>query len=340
MNSMASPDELIAAAQRGDRSGFDRAVAPYRREIVGHCYRMTGSLADAEDASQDALIRAWQALPAFEGRSSLRTWLHSIAARSSLDVLARRPVRSLPSDPEDRGDPAAWPREPVEDDRWLEPAPEAMWSEGPMGPEARYSERESVALAFLVTLQSLTPIQRASVILKDVLGWSSAEVALTLETTTGSVNSALQRARAALESSRGDWADPKAEALEAHASVLQRYVLLWERGEFDALVEILREDSTLTMPPIPTWFEGAKPISQYLGRMTPMLGERRMAPIRVAGGMGAAMYVRSDGSAAFTAHSLHALTMASGRIGRIDIFMKPSLFPRFGLADELADRPR
>jgi RNA polymerase sigma-70 factor (ECF subfamily) len=315
-----------------DRSGFDRAVEPLRREIVGHCYRMTGSLADAEDASQEALIRAWKALPEFEGRASLRTWLHAIAARTSLDVLAKRRVRGLPSDPADQGDPLSWPKDPIDEPIWLEPSPEPMWIAPPLGPEARYSERESVALAFLVVLQALTPIQRASLLLKDVYGWSTAEVAQALETTPASVNSALQRARAALEARRDDWSDATVcRSGDEALSVLRRYLELWESGDFNRLAELLREDSTLTMPPVPTWFVGQVQIARYLVQMTPMLGDRRMRPISVAGGVGAAMYVRGGGGAAFEAQSIHALTVSKGRIARIDIFMMPSLFAKFGL---------
>src|SRR3712207_6890632 len=192
---------LVDAARRGDEHAYARLVEPRRAELHAHCYRMLGSVHDAEDALQESLLRAWRGLPRFEGRSSLRSWLYTIATNACLNQIARRPKRVLPIDYGPATDPHAGPGEPVVESVWVEPYPDERLGlgDGLAGPEARYEQRESIELAFIAALQHLPPNQRAVLILREVLGFSAKEVAETLDTTVASVNSALQRARASLE---------------------------------------------------------------------------------------------------------------------------------------------
>src|SRR3954470_12954193 len=198
---MASPPTseaaLLQAARDGGEDAFGRLVEPYRGELHAHCYRMLGSVHDVEDALQDALLRAWRGLKRFEGRSSLRSWLYTIATNTCLNAIARRPKRVLPIDYGPATDPHTGPGEPLVESVWIEPYPdrELGVEDGPYAPEARYERRESLELAFIAALQHLPPNQRAVLILREVLGFSAAEVADTLETSVASVNSALQRAR-------------------------------------------------------------------------------------------------------------------------------------------------
>src|SRR5215213_6572675 len=193
--------ELLAGARDGDEDAYARLIAPYRMELHAHCYRMLGSVHDAEDALQETLLRAWRALGRFEGRSSLRSWLYTIATNTSLNHIARRPKRVLPMDFTGPTEPQAGPGEPLVESTWAEPYPDDALGlpDGFAGPEARYEQRESVELAFVVALQHLPATQRAVLILREVLGFSAAEVAASLDTTVAAVNSALQRARKAVE---------------------------------------------------------------------------------------------------------------------------------------------
>src|SRR5438477_7120012 len=192
---------LLVAAREGDEGAFGRLVEPHRSELHAHCYRMLGSLHDAEDALQEALLRAWRGLPRFEGRSSLRSWLYTIATNTCLSAIERRPKRVLPIDYGPAADPHDGPAEPVTESLWLEPYPdERLGLEGGLlGPDARYEQREGIELAFAAALQHLPPRQRAVLILRDVLGFSARETAEALETTPVSVDSALQRAHKAVD---------------------------------------------------------------------------------------------------------------------------------------------
>src|SRR5919204_5907590 len=199
MSALSTPD-LLAAARRGDEGAFRRLVEPHRRDLQAHCYRMLGSLHDAEDALQDALLRAWRGLDGFEGRASLRTRLHRIATNACLDLAARRPKRVLPLDYGPPSDPHDGPGETLVESVWVEPYPDVRLGlvDALAGPDARYEQRESVELAFVAALQHLPASQRAVLILRDVLGFSAREAADALETSVASANSALQRARDAV----------------------------------------------------------------------------------------------------------------------------------------------
>lgn len=313
---------------------FDQLAARYGRELRLHCYRMTGSLADAEDLAQDALLKAWEGRAGFEGRASLRTWLYRIATNTCLHALEKRKVRDLPHARTPAGDPAQ-PPSPAEDEAlFLDPCPDAWWQDAPAPPEAHLTARESVALAFLAALQHLPPLQRAVVILREVLGFSASEAAAALDSTDAAVNSALQRARATLEARRdaldsGHFLSP--EDAQVHA-LLRRYVAAWEAGDATQLVELLREDARFTMPPVPTWFAGRDAIVAFLAPMLRAMGPFQLVPCTAAGQPALAAYLRTP--AGWAAQALHVLAVAAdGRLQVADVFMKPGLFRHFGLPE-------
>ena len=279
----AQERELLDAARAGDEEAFRRLVEPRRGELHAHCYRMLGSLHDAEDALQEVMLRAWRGLARFEGRSSFRSWLYTIATNTCLNAIERRPKRVLPIDYGPAADPHTTPGEPLVESVWLEPYPDDRFGleDGPTPPDARYEERESVELAFVAALQHLPPNQRAALILREVLGFSAREVAEALETTVASVNSALQRARETIESrlpeqsqqetlrSLGD--DRIRETVESFMDALTR-------GDVDAVVALLAEDAAWSMPPMATWYRG-RALAVWL-REWPLSGEWRWRHVR------------------------------------------------------------
>src|SRR5947209_11708112 len=236
--------ELVAAARDGDEGTYSRLVEPYRAELHAHCYRMLGSVHDAEDALQDALLRAWRGLGRFEGRSSLRSWLYTISTNTCLNLISRRPKRVLPIDYAPAADPHQGPGEPVVESVFVEPYPDETLGleDGYASPEASYERRESVELAFVAALQHLPPNQRAVLILREVLGFSAREVADSLETSVPSVNSALQRARKTVEERLPDQSQQatlRALGDDGLREVVDGYVEAWQRGDVEAVVSML-----------------------------------------------------------------------------------------------------
>ena len=340
--------ELLAAARAGDERAFGSLVEPLRGELHAHCYRMLGSVHDAEDALQDALLRAWRGIARFEGRSSVRSWMYRIATNACLDAMARRPKRVLPIDYGPSADPHAGPGEPLVESVWVEPyADERLGlAEGFAAPEARYEQRESVELAFVAALQHLPPRQRAVLILREVLGFSAREVSESLETTVASVNSALQRARKAVAERLPDASQQATLRRLGDArlrEIVETYVDAWERGDVDAVAAMLAEDATLTMPPMATWYRGVGDVLVFLtewafsGRVYDAEGDRRVRVIPT----------RANGQPAFGTYSwdrdrgthlptvLQVLTLRGGRIEEITGFVDPAVFGRFGLPAEL-----
>jgi RNA polymerase sigma-70 factor, ECF subfamily len=243
---------------------FGEIIEPFRRELLVHCYRMLGSVADAEDVLQDVLVKAWQGLPAFEGKSSLRGWLYKIATNTCLDALDRRRVqtRVLPHVVEPPGDPRAAPPPPSSREHlWIGPLPEDLVASGEPGPDARYDQNESVALAFLTVLQSLPARQRAAVVLRDVLGFTADETAAMLDLSVAAANSALQRARETLEKDHKKTSRARADV---SAAVLDRFVKAWQAGDAEAVASLLADDAIFSMPPIPLWIEGREAVRVFL----------------------------------------------------------------------------
>jgi RNA polymerase sigma-70 factor, ECF subfamily len=276
--------ELLEAARGGNEGAYDRLVEPYRGELHAHCYRMLGSVHDAEDALQDALLRAWRGLPKFEGRSSTRSWLYKIATNASLDLIAKRPKRVLPVDYAPATDPHDGPGEPITENIWIEPYPDEKLGleDGYAGPEARYEQREAVELAFIAALQHLPANQRAVLILREVLGFSAKEVAESLETTVASVNSALQRARKSVDDKLPDesqQATLRSLGDERLREIVDSYVDAWERTDVDAVVEMLAEDATFAMPPLASWFGPRDEIAIWLATSS-LTGDWRWRAVR------------------------------------------------------------
>jgi RNA polymerase sigma-70 factor (ECF subfamily) len=333
--------ERLQAARDGDRDAFGRLVEPYRRELQAHCYRMLGSYADAEDALQETLLRAWRALPRFEERSSLRSWLYRIATNACLRAIERRPKRVLPIDYAPAADPHDRPAEPVSDPIWLEPYPDTdLGLAGLAGPEARYEQREAVELAFIAALQHLPARQRAVLILRDVLGFSARETARVLETTPVSVDSALQRAHKTVDERLPSQSQQQTLRLvgdDELSQLVERFVAAWERHDVDALVSMLAEDARLVMPPLPTWVSGREQVAAFL-RAYPLSGARRwqMVPTSANGQPALATYSWDEQSAAFMAHSLSVLTLREGKIEEITAFMTRDPFPHFHLPASIA----
>ena len=331
----AQEQPLLAAARAGDEEAFRRLVEPYRGELHAHCYRMLGSVHDAEDAMQDASLRAWRGLGKFEGRSSLRSWLYTITTNTTLNLIGRRPKRVLPIDYGPAADPHGGPGVPVVESVWMEPyADDALGlKDGLAGPEARYEQRESVELAFIAALQHLPARQRAVLILREVLGFSAREVAETLDTTTASVNSALQRARAAVDErlpERSQQATLRALGDDGLREIVDGFVEAWERGDVEAVTALLAEDAALAMPPRATWFRGLDACRIFLAERA-LARRSRLVRAHANGQVAFATYLWDPERECFEGHVLQVLTLRGDRIAEVTAFVEPALVAQFGL---------
>jgi RNA polymerase sigma-70 factor (ECF subfamily) len=331
---MASPSsptaqerESLDAARGGDEHAFRRLVEPLRGELHAHCYRMLGSLHDAEDALQDALLRAWRGLPRFEGRSSLRSWLYTIATNTCLNAIERRPKRVLPIDYGPAADPHTTPGEPLVESVWMEPYPDDRLAieDGYAAPEARYEQRESVELAFVAALQHLPPNQRAALILREVLGFSAREVAEALGTTVASVNSALQRARETIDERLPE--QSQQETLrslgdERLRTIVENYMEAMTRGDVDAVVEMLAEDAAWSMPPMATWYRGREALVAWLTEW-PLSGEWRWRnlPAHANGQAAFASYTWDEDTNTYLPFSLNVLTFRGALVSDVTSFV-------------------
>ena len=334
---MSDGRDLLEAARAGDEDAFARLVGPYRAQLRAHCYRMLGSLPDAEDALQETLLRAWRGLARFEGRSSFRSWLYTIATNASLRTIERRPKRVLPIDYAPAADPHDGPAEALTESVWLEPYPDAELGLDAelLGPDARYEQRESVELAFTAALQHLPARQRAVLILRDVLGFSARETAEALETTPVSVDSALQRAHRTVAErapARSQQATLRALGDRALRELVGRFADAWERHDVDTVVALLAEDARMTMPPQPSWYRGRDAIATFLHRWPLSPDKRfRLVPTGANGQPAFAGYIWDEGASSFVAESIVVLTLRDDRIEEITAFRTPELFPLFGL---------
>ena len=314
-----------------DSTAFVRDTEPLRRELLAHCYRMLGSVQDAEDLVQETYLRAWRAYDGFEGRSSVRTWLYQIATNTCLTALARRDRRVLPSgryDPEP--DSRASPEAADPDVDWLEPVPDALVTPESADPAAIVTAREGLRLALIASLQYLPPRQRAVLVLRDVLEFRAAEVAAMLDSTTASVKSALQRARARLEEvspaadqiTEPPW--PQARAL------LDQYIAAFENADAAALERLLVQDAVLEATPLRTWFAGRTTCVSFLrNHVLGAAGDWRMLATSANGQPAAAAYSR-DRSGQLQPYGICVFTMTSAGISRVSSFGDASLIPVFG----------
>ena len=326
---------------------FERLAGPFRRELEVHCYRMMGSLHEAEDLVQESYLRAWRSFDGFSG-GSFRAWLYRIATNACLDALEgrQRAPRLLPDQLGPAG-AAMPPGVPATDVAWLEPYPDSGLegtADGAQGPEARYTSRESVALAFVAAIQQLPPRQRAALVLCDVVGWTAPDVATLLETSTASVHSALQRARETLSRRFPDGRPPDSPRPSAEQqALLARYLQAWEAHDADRLGALLAEDASIVMPPWIQWYVGRETIRSFFAVQWKSCGGLRLVPTAANGQPAFAVYER-DAGGRFAAHSLQVLTLAQRAVSTMTLFLEPGLVTAFGLPAVLPDgegpRPR
>lgn len=340
----------LAAARHGSSREFGELAEPYRRELRVHCYRILGSLHDAEDMVQETMLRAWKRLDTYEGRASFRAWLYKIATNACLDLIdqrRRRAKRLLPNYLFSPSDPHKPVEPPTTEILWLEPLPDEWLADSSAAnPETRYATHESISLAFLIALQILPPRQRAILILKDVLDWSAGEIADLLDTTASSVNSALHRARVTLAKNYRSRKSqvPTAEVTDEQTQkTLEKYVHAWQTADVNGLVALLKKEATLSMPPSPTWYAGRENIGSFAANtvfandgMFPGLanGRWKLLPVQANAQPGAAVYQRME-NGEYHPFGVHVLTCAESQISQITCFIDPSLPTHFGLPEIL-----
>ena len=332
--SVGDDDPDLNAARAGDDAAFTRLVAPLRRELHAHCYRMLASSHDADDALQEALVRAWKGLSGFGGRSSVRSWLYTVATRTCLDAVTARGRRALPMDLGPGSQRAVVDDVPRTDVAWLGPYPTS--------PEDTYQQRESVELALVAACQHLPGNQRAALLLFDVLGFSAAEIADTMATSVASVTSALQRARRVVATRVPAGTGPRLRDLDDDR--VRRTVLGYgdalERGDADALVALLTEDVTWSMPPMPHWYRGRDAVMSF-ARAVPLSGSCgawRHEVVAANGGPALACWLDADGTGTFRAWSINVLRLAADRIAEVVSFVGPEHFALLGLPRTLPAR--
>jgi RNA polymerase sigma-70 factor (TIGR02960 family) len=332
--------DLISRAQAGDSDAFQELTTPYLRELQVHCYRMLGSLQDAEDALQNTLLSAWQGLGGFEGRASLRTWLYRIATNRCLDArrsTSRRPAKEWDVPNVERPEPTK-----LSEVVWLEPYPDALLegaTDMPLGPEARYDQTESISLAFVTALQVLPPRQLAVLIFRDVLGFHADEVADMLDSTVDSVTSALKRARASLrrQLSPTDAREPApAAGSPSERALVAKFASAWESANLDAVVTLLTDDVFMSMPPMPFAYEGREVVADFCANLFDAGRRFDLVPTRANGQPAFGAYLRPPAGIRHGT-GLYVLTLTGGRICAMSRFEK-SVLPSFGLPLSLPSR--
>ena len=327
---------LVLAAQAGDQMAFETLVGAYRRELLVHCYRMLGSLHDAEDLVQETLLRAWEKRATLASPGSYRAWLYRIATNLCLNTLTRVPRRSLPPDTHPQSDPSSPVPPRLREPIWLEPFPDDLLADPQADPEDHALQRERITLAFLVALQHLTPAQRAVLLLREVLEWPAVEVAEWLNLSVPAVNSALQRARRALHQLHEGSEAPIAEPHPHVQDLLDRYVALWEQADIPGLVALLREDAWFTMPPIPAWFQGRAAIATVLSTRIFTPGRHwHLLPTRANGSPAFGCYRREAGADVYQLFGLVVLGVEGEQIASLVAFLELSSLSSFALPPTL-----
>lgn len=331
--------ELLALAKAGDAPAFERLMAPHRRGLGAHCYRMLGSPHDADDALQETMIAAWKGLAAFEGRSSLKTWLYQIATNTCLRAIPKHPKRIMSPDYAPSLADASELGQPVVEPIWIEPLlDDDVLSDVATDaePGVLLQRRENVALAFIAALQHLPGTQRAVLLLRDVLDYSAVETAEGLDTSVASVNSALQRARKAVSERLPPVSQPAEQKTLGDAELrklLEAFVTAWEERNVNELVALLAEDAQFTMPPLPAWFDGRAAVARFIADRlfaTPW----RLVPLRANGQPGFACYILMPGETRYRLGAVNLLSVRGGRISAVNSFLDPALHERMGIPPE------
>lgn len=330
---------LLTSALAGDSKAFASLAEPHRSELLTHCYRMLGSLEDAEDQVQETFLRAWRRLETYQGRASMRAWLYKIATNTCLDALKRRPKRSLPVELGAPSDPSVPLGAPLSGPVWIDPYPDELLAPVDASPEARYEQRESISLAFMVALQALPARQRCALILGDVLDWQAAEIAEALDTSVSSVNSLLHRARSTLKLR---YKSPTTQRIEPTGKSLDRllegYLRAWETADIEAIVAMLTEDATFPMPPLAAWYQGRGAIRAFISATSlagQAAGRWRLRPVRANGVPAFAFYVRDEDTGKYLPFALQLLRFEGELLADVTTFGLPHLFSAFNLPSVL-----
>jgi RNA polymerase sigma-70 factor (ECF subfamily) len=331
-------EKVVEAVRAGDQPAFARVIEPLRHELQVHCYRMLGSVEDAEDAVQETLLRAWKRLDTYAGRAPIRAWLYGIATHTCLDALRRRKARAWPTDLADPADPRRFELGAV-DLPWLSPYPDRLLDMAARDePDAVVTARETIELAFLVAIQRLPPRQRAVLILRDTLDWSVKDTAAALDMSQAAVNSALQRAHATLAThlpaQRSEW---RSDATGSERTTLRRLIAAWESADTGALIELLRDDAKLIMPPGTTWFAGRGDIAAFLtGHVFGEMGTGwRLRPTAANRQPAFGLYWRGPGADRFGAFAIGVLRIDRDAVAELALFQQPELFASFALPPSL-----
>jgi RNA polymerase sigma-70 factor, ECF subfamily len=325
----ADQKRLLKLALAGDENAFGELAGPYRAELRAHGYRITGSVHDADDALQEGMLHAWRSLATFEGRGSMRSWLYAIVTNAALDLAGHRARRELPValGPSAATGTALGP--PLTEQPWLDPYPDNWLTDDTLlSPEARYEQRESVELAFLVALQHLPPLQRSVLLLREVVGFSAAEIASQLGTSTQAVNSALQRARAAARErlpARSQQSVQRALGEERTRAIVKRYADALERGDTDTLIGMLTREATLSMPPVATWYRGHEAIRQFL-ESGPISYRWQHRPARANGQVALGSYLFDPVKDKHLGAVIDVFTLEDAKIAAVTSFMAADLF--------------
>ncbi len=329
---------LVELARHGDESAFAALVEVHRGELTAHCYRMLGSFHDAEDAVQDAFLRAWRAMQGFAGRSSVRSWLYAIVTNTAVDIARRRSRRELSGAHSAAAARGTAPGDPLNDPVWLEPYPDQTLAEAEPSPEARYEQRESLELAFVVALQHLPPLQRAVLILREVAGFSAREIAEHLATSEPAVNSALQRARAAAQNrlpARSQQVTLRSLGDGRVRALAERYADAIEAGRTDVLVEMLTAEASWAMPPLRTWYHRPAGITEFLEDYV-FPEQWRHATTTANGQLAIGCYAFDPELGRFVPSVLDVLTLEGDEVARVDGFLTTEMLRRLGYDGRLA----
>jgi RNA polymerase sigma-70 factor (ECF subfamily) len=345
---------MLSSARRGDEQTYEALIEGHRAELHAHCYRMLASVDDADDAVQEALIRAWKGLARFEARSSIRTWLFKIATNTAIDISKKRARRELPLDSGRRAGLGESPGDPLMEAPWIEPYPDRLLDASKSSPQARYESREALELAFVAAIQHLPPRQRAVLVLREVLGFSASEVADLLDTTVAAVNSALQRARSTAATrlpERSQQVELRLLGTDGVRDIARRYANAIDEGDIDTLLSMLTADATWAMPPHPSWYQGRGPIGEFHAKY--VRPERwRHVTTCASGQLAVGCYTFDPVQGLYVAAVLDVLTLNGGRIAAVTGFITSEVlcrsgdqggrfigsvaFPRFGLPGQLS----